>query len=286
MPRLLLLRALGLILMLLTLLHSNDATDKHSTSTPPLPPQQQQPIFVMSLAKSGTTSVHKFFQCGGYSSVHHRHQRNILDEWGTKLLDRDLGSLVGKCIQQNLLTQNNRNGRSSSSLPLDNCGNYQVWSDLSYTTTDPDECFFPTHHKETLEELYQAYPAATWILTTRNETEWYRCISTFLGGKVLNKWNRCFRSGEEDHKTTSNQAYWTEFYTNHTARIDQFAKTHPSLRYIKVNLDALEDDNAANVLSEGFDIAPSCFNRHRKSRHPWNRMIDAIETKVLLWNQQ
>ena len=251
------LRNLGFMLVL-WLLDSNDAA---SSDTSPQPP-----IFVMNLAKSGTTSIHKFFQCGGYNSVHHRHRRNLLEEWGTKLLDRDLGPLVGKCMKQNL---------QYGQLPLDNCGHYQVWSDLSYT--DTDDCFFPTFQEDTLEQLYQAYPEATWILTIRNETEWYRSLSTFLGGKVLSKWNRCFADERINVLNTTDAQFWVEFYTNHTDRIDHFVKEHPSLRYFIIPLK-----EAPQTLSEGFGIPLDCFDHHRSSRYPWNRLIDTLETNLLL----
>jgi Sulfotransferase domain len=226
------------------------------------PTKDEEPILILSLAKSGTTSMHRFFQCGGYPSVHHRHRRNLLEEWGTRLLQRDLGQLVGKCIQ--------KNGREGKLL-LQHCGDYQVWSDLAYT--EQEDCFFPI---QILEELYQAYPRATWILTTRNSTDWYQSMSTFLGGKPLRKWSRCFGVSNAEGKE-----FWTSFYDNHTRQIDQFVKAHPSLRYVQVPLN-----EAAHKLSTVFGIEKSCFGSHRESKQPWNRLIDSLETKVVLWNHK
>jgi hypothetical protein len=68
------------------------------------------PIFVTGLPKTGTTSVFKFFRCGGVSSSH---------AWGTKP-GAEKPTLVGKCIQANIL-----HGHP----PFEGCGTYDLFSD-------------------------------------------------------------------------------------------------------------------------------------------------------------
>ena len=66
------------------------------------------PIFVPSLPKSGTTTAHQYFTCGGQRSVH--------------LAGRNDDSIfkIGRCAQRNV-----REDRA----PFAGCGDYDVWTD-------------------------------------------------------------------------------------------------------------------------------------------------------------
>jgi hypothetical protein len=68
------------------------------------------PIFVTGLPKTGTTSVFKFFRCGGVRSSH---------AWVTKS-GAEKPMLVGECIQANILQGNP---------PFEGCGTYDLFSD-------------------------------------------------------------------------------------------------------------------------------------------------------------
>lgn len=68
------------------------------------------PIFVTSLPKSGTTSIWKFFKCGGVKSSHN---------WVTKEGEAK-SSLAGECIEDNI---------RSSRPPFEKCGEFDVFSD-------------------------------------------------------------------------------------------------------------------------------------------------------------
>jgi hypothetical protein len=68
------------------------------------------PIFVTGLPKTGTTSLFKFFRCGGVRSSH---------TWVTKP-GAEKPVLVGECIQANILQ-----GRP----PFEGCGTYDLFSD-------------------------------------------------------------------------------------------------------------------------------------------------------------
>jgi hypothetical protein len=68
------------------------------------------PIFVTGLPKTGTTSVFKFFRCGGVRSSH---------TWVTKP-GAEKPTLVGACIQANIL---------QGHPPFEGCGTYDLFSD-------------------------------------------------------------------------------------------------------------------------------------------------------------
>ena len=67
------------------------------------------PVFVPSLPKSGTTSIHKYFLCGGRNSAHHVYRIN-----------GKVRNKIGRCWKQNI-----RRGRP----PLEGCGDHEIWSD-------------------------------------------------------------------------------------------------------------------------------------------------------------
>lgn len=72
--------------------------------------QLNYPIFMPSMPKSGTTSLWKFFQCGGQKSSHN---------W-IKVNDDSPSTLSGMCIQNNI-----KNGLP----PFHNCGDFDVYTD-------------------------------------------------------------------------------------------------------------------------------------------------------------
>jgi hypothetical protein len=68
------------------------------------------PIFVTGLPKTGTTSVFKYFRCGGVRSSH---------AWVTKP-GAKRPTLIGECIQANIL---------QGHPPFEGCGTYDLFSD-------------------------------------------------------------------------------------------------------------------------------------------------------------
>ena len=68
------------------------------------------PIFQTSLSKSGTTSLFKYFRCGGIKSSH----QYITKKAGER------STLTGECIEQNVL---------NGSPPFQGCGEYDVFTD-------------------------------------------------------------------------------------------------------------------------------------------------------------
>jgi hypothetical protein len=70
--------------------------------------QVPTPIFVPSLPKSGTTTVHEYFQCGGQKSAH------LIGNRGNSTFK------IGRCAHRNF-----RQGQA----PFEGCGDYDVWTD-------------------------------------------------------------------------------------------------------------------------------------------------------------
>ena len=68
------------------------------------------PVLILSLPKSGTTSLARYFICGGIPTAHTHHFWN-----GTWLR-------LGDCFRENVVERHKA--------MLDGCGPYKVWADL------------------------------------------------------------------------------------------------------------------------------------------------------------
>jgi len=217
------------------------------------------PVFVLSLSKSGTTSMHKYFQCGlgPSSSIHWLDNR---------------GKLVGPC-----LARNNMLGRPL----LENCGNYTVWTDMNAIWRREEvasitkkrkkfECFFAGIHA--LDNIATNYPNATIVLTTRDAVKWadsagsWHCWGGNGKGCLRDRMaNFCdgfpnstiLRSDSADAVPAADRI-WSDFYDSYVNAIRGFAKDHPSLNYIETSLEA-ETNVTALILEDATGIPGSCW---------------------------
>lgn len=78
------------------------------------------PVFMTSLSKSGTTSLFKFFKCGGLKASH----QYVVRPGETK------SSLTGECMEQNFL---------KDAPPFQGCGEYDIFTDTGVSIS----CIFP-----------------------------------------------------------------------------------------------------------------------------------------------
>lgn len=99
------------------------------------------PVFVASLFKSGTTTVHAYFQCGKQRSVHYEGEGK---------------RRTGPCIQRNIKKGNP---------PFRGCGgDYDIFPDNANFMGG--NCFDPSVHG--LDAIYNAYPNATILLSGKH----------------------------------------------------------------------------------------------------------------------
>ena len=213
--------------------------------TPPKLLKVPYPIFVTSLPKSGTTSTQRYFQCGLNDVEAAAHHWTVNATTGKDMK-------IGKCMLRNI--QNNKT-------LFDNCGDYQVWTDTGFmpepnkpkpTTDDTDECFFPTLHEHGLEAFYQSYPNGTLLNVVRNATEWYQ--SAMAWRKLPERMAKHCRG--KMPKPNAPKEDWVAFYNQHTQRIRDFAKQHPTLTFLEVSLEA---DDTADLLEESIGISANCW---------------------------
>jgi hypothetical protein len=206
------------------------------------------PIFLLSLPKSGTTSIHKFFTCGlGDPQASANHW--IENATGHK-------KRFGQCMYENV--QNNRN-------IVEGCGDYKVFTDIGTVWTRgsnisrmDSKCYYPSIHG--LEAIYNHYPNSTIMLVHRNSTAWAKSVFTWnnLAGRLGDCPGFPVTPYRQRRQTYDHLQEWIDFYDQHTESIRQFAKTHPSLTYVEA---ALEQDETASYLQSQTGIDADCWRK-------------------------
>ena len=201
------------------------------------------PILVTALPKSGTTTIDEYFKCalGRWTAAH---------QWTkpTNVSRFPDATPIGKCMMENV----------KGNLPLlHDCGNARVWSDIGIlqnkiTPTSNGTCFYPTLHKNALERFYRDHPTGTLLMVVRNSTQWYQ--STKKWNNLSARWSRARCEGFPPPGSTAQE--WKAFYEQHTQRIRDFAKAHPSLTYIEVPLVAKE---TGLLLEDVFGVSSNCW---------------------------
>mmetsp|Transcript_6690 Transcript_6690/g.9795 ORF Transcript_6690/g.9795 Transcript_6690/m.9795 type:complete len:329 (-) Transcript_6690:261-1247(-) len=201
---------------------------------PTYPLRVPAPIFVASLPKSGTSSVWKYFLCGGHMAAHHYSR-----------VDATLSIPIGECIENNVDV-----GRP----PFQNCGPYYVWSDNGYVTFperkgNSTSCFYPSIHA--LDSFYAAYPEMTILVFRRNVTSWVKSVQKFQ--KIAERWTMCNRKGMIKK---NNEAALSRFYLDHISRLKNFADQRPSITFIEM---PLEGPTVGKELQRLIGIPASCW---------------------------
>lgn len=217
-----------------------DTTLHQQNSVPPPPPPLQDgvlstmaagkverllptPILVVGMPKTGTSSVHAFFERSGYRSSHYRCINHIY---------------CGLCMKVAV---------QAGSPPLKSCGDYEVWAQMDVENLG--QCYFPQIHN--LEVLHQEAPNATLLLTYRNMTHWAKSVRNWVGGvrSMAARLAKCdggpISKGSED---------LIEWHLAHIERIRRFAKDHPSHALVEIDI---ENPNAGKILEAAFGSATS-----------------------------
>jgi hypothetical protein len=197
------------------------------------------PIFDASLFKSGTTTAHQYFLCGGQRSVHHGFPYPL-----HKMIPARFKK-IGFFIRNNV-----RKGRP----PFAGMG-YDVFHEPGIQEGD-DHCWHPSVHA--LEEIYQAYPNSTILQIVRPADKWVRSLKRYKKGAVMRRVGSCTcknfpRDLYGDDLTDENFA---DFYTQQVERVRDFANSHPSLNYVEVEL---EDPDIGKILEDRVGIEASCW---------------------------
>lgn len=203
-------------------------------STPPMP--LSYPIFIPSMPKSGTTSIWKFFKCGGIKASHN---------WVRKHGGRR-STLAGLCIRDNIYFQRP---------PFHQCGAYDVYSDTGFINYDHDEgldCFFPSI--DGLRHIYASYPNATFVNIVRNTNDWFDSLKQWAHGSLFVRFRMCNATGFPNGQATADNV--KDFYERHNQLIRDFVRERPSLGYLEVQLESPE---TPRILAKATGISETCW---------------------------
>jgi hypothetical protein len=190
------------------------------------------PVFVLSLPKSGTSSISSYFNCGlkHRQSAHH---------WGK--MNSGKQNKLGFCFLDNV-----RGNRPM----LNGCGKYKVWVDAGVPSSR-GKCFYPGMHG--LENIVSNYPNATIVLSTREALNWVRSVRKYAGGTLMDKWQR---NCPDFPNANSTELEWAVFYDGYNDSIRKFSIANPSLTLVEVNL---ESSLAPSVLKEKVGFRKNCL---------------------------
>lgn len=186
------------------------------------------PIFVLSLPKSGTTSLFKFFLCAKVFSAH-TFGKNYTTGKSFRL---------GQCMRKNYL---------ANKPMVDGCGNYKVYTDNGFIA-GPGNCFYPSLHA--VDRIVSDYPNATIIVSYR--PGWLDSIRKY---NMLNR--RWAQNCAVFPNVTEQPAVWEDFYLQHRLRIRKVIETSaPHVNYLEFDLT---DPLAAQRLSNFTGIEAQCW---------------------------
>ena len=179
------------------------------------------PIFILSLPKSGTSSMYMYFRCGRVSALH---------TWMKN------GGRLGVCMENNYL---------NNTPMVEGCGKSdQVFSDIGYIMGK--KCFYPS--LQAVNEIVRDYPNSTIIVSYRS-VGWHNSIWDYH--RLKTRW----RKSCSVFPNASNPHVWEDFYVQHSQRIRQ-AVQGTSVRYLEFDF---KDPTAGHQLENFTGISHKCY---------------------------
>jgi hypothetical protein len=225
----------------------------------------ESPVFVLSLPNNGGVSIQRYFKCAGLDE---RALGRVFTPYNMN--DKQLSKRIsiGKCMRGNIRRAynhaENRSLETTSMNPLEDCGDYLVWTEMEYITKSARgrrACFFPTLEAYALNTLFDAYPNATVINVRRDPEEWYKTLSP---GEI-ERWPRWCNHGkavEYFHlrfpEANATKSEWIYFYEQHNKFVQKNAQEHPSITFIDVDLES-NTSETAHTLNLRLGIPESCW---------------------------
>ncbi|KAL3785265.1 hypothetical protein HJC23_002720 [Cyclotella cryptica] len=201
------------------------------------------PFINVGMPKMGSTSLHKYFCCGNYTSSHWECGKGK--------------GLCADCMKDAVLT---------GSLPLKSCGNFQ-----SFMQMDRD-VFFP--QIELLDQIHQESPNATFILMFRGMNDWFRSLYHWKASNISRHTFRDSRGKSFSERLTnanitglppgkgSNEREMSEFFCQHVNHIRKFVSSHPS--HVLIELD-IASPYVGVELEIIFGISQRCWGEANKN---------------------
>eukprot|EP00588_Corethron_pennatum_P013481 CAMPEP_0194277106 /NCGR_PEP_ID=MMETSP0169-20130528/9514_1 /TAXON_ID=218684 /ORGANISM="Corethron pennatum, Strain L29A3" /LENGTH=343 /DNA_ID=CAMNT_0039020981 /DNA_START=110 /DNA_END=1141 /DNA_ORIENTATION=- len=201
------------------------------------------PVVNLSFPKTGTTSLWKFFKCGGVAASH----------FDCVLSGSSRTVPCGLCI--------NGNVRSSRS-PFDGCGDYHVWVQTDYAR----EGIYPQLDAGTMQAVHDHHPDATFLYGVRPFDAWIKSVDGWAPPPNVFALRDLMRCHDLEGLPTGVGGTLEEmrnFYEGHLESVREFVRAHPTHRLVEVQIDS---DFAGEVLEEAFGILRKCWGQYNKIR--------------------
>jgi len=215
----------------------------------PTRPAVGWPVLVVGLPKAGTSSIADFSRCAGVTTSHFQCTYNVSKDG--RIVEKT--QPCGECVRDRV-----NEGR----LPLDGCGDYDVWAQMDNCCTFPQ-----TEH---LEGLHTEFPNATLILNLRDVAAWVGSVQRWQGGRYVSKLQRValphlnIRRGAFSRAGGAELARWPGAQAD---LVRAFVAKHPSHRLIELHVD---HPGAGAQMAGSFGIDETCWT-HANANPPPNR---------------
>ena len=200
------------------------------------------PFINLGMPKIGSTSLHTFFACAGYRSMHFRCKK-----------DKKCSECIPESIKEGLP-------------PFDKCGKADSYSQLD----DGSWGHFP--QVEYLEQIVNdfadnpGFPQnGTFLLMFRNMSKWYSSLTNWppenepgshMSDGLMLADIAGFPSGRgRDEKEFS------DWFCSHVKKVREVVDGHPSHSLVEINID---DPGAGDLITDIFDVNSTCWG-HRNA---------------------
>ncbi len=198
----------------------------------------------------GSSSLHSYFDCGGYKSVH----------W------RCGGRYCGDCIKESIQA-----GLPPFSSEDPKCNINHI---ASYAQIDrgPENLIQVNY----LNEIMSGVPKATFILTFRNMTKWYMSMTNWWSDSkdvpfLPTKANQMRKRFEVANITGlpvgvgRNVSEFSSFYCEYVKRVRKEVAKYPG-RHELIEID-IEDPSVGWQMEEAFGVNHTCWGKSNTANH-------------------
>ncbi len=207
-------------------------------------------VINLGMPKMGSTSLHSYFECGGYTSVH-------LDWCGKNEKYKFCGDCIEESIQAGLP-------------PLSMCKQVDSYAQID---GGPENLVQVNY----LNEIVRGVPNATFVLTFRNMTKWYISLTNWVGKNYkINLRTRFERANITGLPAGvgRNVSEFSDFYCEYVKRVRKEVALYPGLELIEIDI---EDPMVGWQMEEAFGINHTCWGRSNAGTKAVSVSVDELQ---------
>jgi len=189
----------------------------------------------------GSTSLHSYFDCGGYKSVHWKCGKRY----------------CGECIEDAI---------QAGSSPLSTSKCTKNFGSYAQIDRGPENLVQVNY----LNEIVGGVPNATFILTFRNMTNWYKSMSNF--NNLRQRFEAANITGLP-RGVGRNVSEFSHFYCEYVKRVREEVAKYPG-RHELIEID-IEDPTVGWQMEEAFGTSHTCWGKKNTAKH--NDTVISVE---------